>query len=150
MKYGLTALQAERPIQPVPGSGNDILIVCPETDRQRTYAHVGLIGDVPRIYNLKDPIFHTLKTCVDKQMESIPVSSRVDKAVSEKLDMLSKATSRSRSFLISEAIRAYVEEQAWQIEAIKEGVKQADQGKFASSDKVRKTFAKFGVNIDKD
>jgi hypothetical protein len=23
MKYGLTALQAERPIQPVPGSGND-------------------------------------------------------------------------------------------------------------------------------
>ena len=83
-------------------------------------------------------------------MESIPVSSRVDKAVSEKLDMLSKATSRSRSFLISEAIRAYVEEQAWQIEAIKVGVKQADQGKFASREKVSKTFAKYGVNIDED
>jgi len=69
-------------------------------------------------------------------MESIPVSSRVGKTVSEKLDMLSKATSRSRSFLISEAI--------------KEGVEQADQGKFASNDKVRKTFAKFGVNIDTD
>ena len=83
-------------------------------------------------------------------MESIPVSSRVEKEVSEKLDMLAKATSRSRSFLISEAITAYVEEQAWQIEAIKEGVKQADQGKFATDDKVRKTFAKFGVNIDAD
>ncbi len=83
-------------------------------------------------------------------MESIPVSSRVDKAVSDKLDMLSKETSRSRSFLISEAIKAYVEEQAWQIEAIREGVEQADQGKFATSDKVRKTFAKFGVNIATD
>jgi predicted transcriptional regulator len=83
-------------------------------------------------------------------MDSVPVSSRVDKAVSEKLDFLSKATERSRSFLISEAIKAYVEDQAWQIEAIKEGVRQADQAKFASDDKVRKTFAKFGVDIDQD
>jgi predicted transcriptional regulator len=83
-------------------------------------------------------------------MDSVPVSSRVDKAVSEKLDFLSKATARSRSFLISEAIKVYVEDQAWQIEAIKEGVRQADQGKFASDDKVRKTFAKFGVDIDQD
>jgi RHH-type rel operon transcriptional repressor/antitoxin RelB len=81
-------------------------------------------------------------------MNSVSVSSRVDKAISEKLDVLAKATTRSRSFLISEAIRVYVEDQSWQIEAIKEGVKQADQGKFASNDKVRKTFAKFGVNID--
>jgi RHH-type rel operon transcriptional repressor/antitoxin RelB len=81
-------------------------------------------------------------------MNSVSVSSRVDKAVSEKLDVLAKATTRSRSFLISEAIRVYVEDQSWQIVAIKEGVKQADQGKFASNDKVRKTFAKFGVNID--
>ena len=83
-------------------------------------------------------------------MDSVPVSSRVDKAVSEKLDFLSKATARSRSFLISEAIKVYVEDQAWQIEAIKEGVRQADLGKFASDDKVRKTFAKFGVDIDQD
>jgi len=83
-------------------------------------------------------------------MESVPVSSRVDKAVSEKLDVLSKVTARSRSFLISEAIKAYVEDQAWQIEAIKEGFRQADQGKFASDDKVRKTFAKFGVDIAQD
>jgi predicted transcriptional regulator len=83
-------------------------------------------------------------------MDSVPVSSRVDKVVSEKLDFLSKATARSRSFLISEAIKAYVEDQAWQIEAIKEGIRQADQGKFASEDKVRKTFAKFGVDIDQD
>ncbi len=80
-------------------------------------------------------------------MESIPVSSRIEKAVSEKVDRLSKATSRSRSFLISEAITAYVEDQAWQIKAIKEGPKEANQGRFATTDKVRKTFATYGVRI---
>jgi predicted transcriptional regulator len=79
-------------------------------------------------------------------MNTVPVSSRVEKAVSKKLDLLSKATARSRSFLIGKTIKAYVEDQTWQIEAIKEGLKQADQGKFASDAKVRKTFARYGVN----
>lgn len=83
-------------------------------------------------------------------MDSVPVSSRVEKSISEKLDLLSKATARSRSFLIGEAIKAYVEDQVWQIEAIEEGLKQAEQRKFASDAKVRKTFAKYGVNVDED
>jgi len=81
-------------------------------------------------------------------METVSVSGRIDKSISEKLNLLAKATARSRSFLISEAIKAYVNEQAWQIEAIKEGIKQADQGKFASKAKVRETFAKYGVNVN--
>jgi RHH-type transcriptional regulator, rel operon repressor / antitoxin RelB len=83
-------------------------------------------------------------------METVSVSGRIDKSISEKLNLLSKATARSRSFLISEAIKAYVDEQSWQIEAIKEGIKQADQGKFASKAKIRKTFAKYGVKVDED
>jgi predicted transcriptional regulator len=51
---------------------------------------------------------------------------------------------------LGEAIPAYVEDQAWQIEAIKEGLEEANQGKFAAADKVRKTFAAYGVNIDTD
>jgi predicted transcriptional regulator len=83
-------------------------------------------------------------------METVPVSGRVDKIVSEKLELLAKATTRTRSFLIGEAIKTYVEEQSWQIEAIKKGVEQANQGKFASDEKVRKTFAKYGVDVDGD
>ena len=83
-------------------------------------------------------------------METVPVSGRIDKSISEKLSLLSKATARSRSFLIGEAIKAYVDEQTWQIEAIKEGLEQAKQGKFASKEKIRKTFAKYGVNVDED
>jgi RHH-type transcriptional regulator, rel operon repressor / antitoxin RelB len=86
----------------------------------------------------------------DIGMGTVPVSSRAAKTVSKKLDLLAKATARSRSFLIGEAIKIFVEDQAWQIEAIEEGVKQANQGKFASDAKVRKTFAKYGVNVDED
>lgn len=83
-------------------------------------------------------------------MDTIPVSSRIEKTISLKLDLLSKATARSRSFLIGEAIKAYVEDQSWQIEAIEEGIKQANQRKFAPDSKVRSTFAKYGVEIDED
>ena len=81
-------------------------------------------------------------------METVPVSGRIDKSVSERLDALSKSTARSRSFLIAEAVKAYVDEQAWQIEAIEEGVTAANRGEFASDEKVAGTFAKYGVSTD--
>lgn len=81
-------------------------------------------------------------------METVPVSGRIDKAVSERLDALSKSTARSRSFLIAEAVKAYVDEQAWQIEAIEAGIEAANRGEFAPDEKVDKTFAKYGVSAD--
>ena len=81
-------------------------------------------------------------------MENATVSGRVDKDLLEKLELLAKATSRSRSFLVAEAVRAYVEEQLWQIEAIKEGIRQADQNRFASDKELKKAFSKWGVDAD--
>lgn len=83
-------------------------------------------------------------------MGNANVTARLDTDTKEKLDLLAKSTARSKSFLISEAVRAYVKEQAWQIDAIKEGVEQADAGNFASNDEIRSTFAKWGVNVQKD
>ena len=81
-------------------------------------------------------------------MKTVPVSGRIDKKISERLDALAKSTARSRSFLIAEAVKAYVADQAWQIEAIEAGVAAADQGEFASDEKVAGTFAKYGVSTD--
>lgn len=83
-------------------------------------------------------------------MGNANVTARLDPETKEKLDLLAKSTARSKSFLISEAVRAYVKEQAWQIDAIKEGIKQADAGNFASNDEIRSTFGKWGVNVQKD
>ena len=81
-------------------------------------------------------------------MKTNTVSARLDPATAKKLELLVKATARSRSFLVAEAIETYVEDQAWQIGAIKEGIREADRGEFATDKDVRKTFKKWGVNED--
>ncbi len=83
-------------------------------------------------------------------MENTTVTARLDPETKGKLDLLAKTTARSKSFLVSEAVRAYVKEQAWQIDAIKEGIHQADAGNFASNDEIKSTFAKWGVDVEKD
>ncbi len=81
-------------------------------------------------------------------MKSATVSAKLEPAIAEKLDLLAKATARSRSFLVAEAIETYVKDQAWQIQAIQEGIKEADRGNFATDEEVEKVFKKWGVNED--
>ena len=81
-------------------------------------------------------------------MKTATVSTKLDPQIATKLDLLAKATARSKSYLVAEAVEAYVEEQAWQIEAIREGIKEADKGNFATDEEVKKTFNKWGVNED--
>lgn len=79
-------------------------------------------------------------------MKADTISARLNPETAKKLELLVKATARSRSYLVAEAIETYVEDQAWQIEAIKEGIKEADKGKFATKSQVKKMFKKWGVN----
>ncbi len=79
-------------------------------------------------------------------MKAQTVSARLDPDTTKKLELLVKATARSKSYLVAEAIETYVDEQTWQIEAIKDGIKEADKGKFASDKEVKKTFKKWGLN----
>jgi RHH-type rel operon transcriptional repressor/antitoxin RelB len=81
-------------------------------------------------------------------MKSATVSAKLEASIAKKLDLLAKATDRSRSFLVAEAIETYVKDQAWQIQAIQEGIKEADRGNFATDKEVKKAFKKWGVNED--
>ncbi len=81
-------------------------------------------------------------------MKTASVSARLTPETAQKMDLLAKALNRSKSFLAAEAIEAYVSEQQWQIEAILQGIEEADEGKFATSKQMRKSLAKWGVNED--
>lgn len=74
------------------------------------------------------------------------VTTRLDPETQNKLDQLAKATDRSRSWLVADAVRRYVTEESWQIAAIEEGVRQADAGDFATKEEVRAAFAEWGVD----
>lgn len=75
------------------------------------------------------------------------VTTRIDDETQSRLDQLAKATDRSRSWLVADAIRRYVEEEGWQVAAIEEGVRQADAGDFATEDEVTAAFAEWGVDV---
>jgi predicted transcriptional regulator len=73
---------------------------------------------------------------------------RLEPELKSRLDKLSTATHRSKSFLAAEAVREFIEINEWQIEEIKDGVKEADANDFASNQEVQAVFNKWGVNGD--
>jgi RHH-type transcriptional regulator, rel operon repressor / antitoxin RelB len=81
-------------------------------------------------------------------MPSIPITTRLDKDTIEKLEKLAGATKRSKSFLVAEAVDKYLREQEWQVDAIKEGVLQAEKGDFATDNEVREFFKTRGIAIE--
>ncbi|MDR0239750.1 MAG: ribbon-helix-helix protein, CopG family [Deltaproteobacteria bacterium] len=74
------------------------------------------------------------------------ITARLDTDTQTRLERLAAATSRSRSWLVAEAVKQYVAEQSWQMEAIEEGIREADAGNFASDDEVKEAFGRWGVN----
>ena len=77
------------------------------------------------------------------------VTARIDPETQKRLESLAKATERSRSWLVAEAVRRYVEEESWQVAAIEEGVRRADAGDFASPEEVKAAFGRWGVDVDR-
>lgn len=75
--------------------------------------------------------------------ESSVLTLRLDPRLKRKLDRLSSAMNRSRSFVAAEAIREYVALNDWQIAEIKKGIAEADRGEFASEAAVDETIRKW-------
>jgi len=65
-------------------------------------------------------------------MDTAVLTLRVPAELKEQLDKLAIATHRSKSWLAGEAIRQYVDLEAWQISEIRQAIAEADAGDFAS------------------
>jgi len=65
------------------------------------------------------------------------ISFRLEAEKVAALDELAKVQTRDRTFLLSQAVDAYLDVQRWQIEHIKEGLRQADSGMGADHEEVR-------------
>lgn len=65
-------------------------------------------------------------------METVILTLRVPQEIKDQLAKLAGATHRSQSFLGSEAIRRYIDLEAWQIAEIQQAVTEADAGDFAT------------------
>ena len=70
------------------------------------------------------------------------ISFRLETDKKEKLDAIAASLDRDRSYLLNEAIDAYLEVHQWQIKHIRGGIRQADAGEFASEAQVAAAFAR--------
>jgi predicted transcriptional regulator len=66
---------------------------------------------------------------------------RIEPEVRGALDSLAAAADRDRTWIVNEALTAYIETYRWQIEHIQQGVREANAGKFASAGEVKKVIA---------
>lgn len=67
---------------------------------------------------------------------------RVEAGTRESLDAIAESLNRDRSFVVNEALASYVEVFQWQVDHIKRAIKEADSGKFATGDEVKRKLAR--------
>lgn len=72
------------------------------------------------------------------------ISVRMPERLAERLENLAKATDRSKSYLATIAIEEFVAVQEWQVQAIQEGMAEAEAGKLVGHDKALKELKKWG------
>ncbi len=71
------------------------------------------------------------------------VTFRLDTEKRDALDALAVTTDRDRSYILNEAISAYLDANEWLIGHIRKGLRQANAGRFASDAELRKAFARW-------
>lgn len=64
------------------------------------------------------------------------ISIRIEAAAVDKLDTLARAQDRSRNWIVKEALQQYFDHQDWMVEAIKDGIRDADAGRTVPHDQV--------------
>lgn len=60
---------------------------------------------------------------------SSPLAFRIDDDLRRRLEQLAEATDRPLSYLAAEALREYIDANEWQVQAIQQGLKAADEGR---------------------
>lgn len=76
-------------------------------------------------------------------METTTLTLRVPIEMKAQLDKLAAATHRSKSYLAGEALRQYIDLEAWQIGEIQQALKEADANDFASDAEIDAVTRKY-------
>jgi len=67
---------------------------------------------------------------------------RVEPKMREALDGIATALERDRTYVVNQALEAYVEVHQWQIEHIRQGLREADAGNFLSDAEMKRRLGR--------
>jgi RHH-type transcriptional regulator, rel operon repressor / antitoxin RelB len=78
---------------------------------------------------------------------SLTLSVRVSPELKHQLEQLAEAVGRTRSFIAEEALKKYVKEESWQVQAIHNALENADRtnAKFAEHGEVKEWLKSWGT-----
>jgi predicted transcriptional regulator len=76
-------------------------------------------------------------------MDKQTVSFRLDADKVDALDTLAKALDRDRTYLLNEAVAAYLDVQQWQLEHLSAAIKQADTGQLIGHGEVKQMASRW-------
>ena len=79
-----------------------------------------------------------------KSSESVVVAVRLSREKAAAIERLAASTDRSKQWLLERAVDAFLLTQAWQIEAIEEGIAAAEAGETVPHDQVREWLLTWG------
>ena len=71
---------------------------------------------------------------------------RLDEGMIGRVDHLAGELSRSRSWVIKQAIERFLEYEEWFVHEVKDGLKEMERGEIATDDEVANRFQKWGVD----
>lgn len=74
-------------------------------------------------------------------MKKERISFHLESGKRKALDAVASTLNRDRSDIINEAIKAYLDVQRWQANHIREGLRQADAGEFATEAEMKARFS---------
>jgi len=78
-----------------------------------------------------------------EHMEKQTISFRLSSVQVSALDTLADSLDRDRTYLLAEAVQAYLETQRWQLEQIRAGIAEADRGRVIEHRKVKAMAARW-------
>lgn len=82
----------------------------------------------------------------ETEPENVKISFLTDKSKRDALDNIAVAMDRDRSYILNEAIAAYLDVQQWHLQDTRKAIIEADAGDFASDKEVQQAFGKYKRN----
>jgi RHH-type rel operon transcriptional repressor/antitoxin RelB len=67
---------------------------------------------------------------------------RIQPEVRKALDGIAASLDRDRTYVVNQALEAYIDVNQWQIDHIRQGLREANAGKFAAEAEVNRTIAR--------
>ena len=81
---------------------------------------------------------------------TVPLSLRISEKKAREIETLAKATDRSKSWLLEQALDAYLETQSWQIARIEQGLAEVERGEGVAHEEIAEWLSGWGRDREGD